>query len=120
MRLYKIFCFVSVLAFGLSGCSDEFLDRYPLDQISSMDYWKTTQDLELYVNQFYPTAFNVSGSDRYESIFQADLSSDDMVPVQVDKRLQGTRVVPASGGWNYTPIRSLNYFLENYQHVEAD
>lgn len=112
--------FILVLMLAFSACDDEFLDRYPLDQISSVDYWGTTQDLMLSVNQFYPAAFNVSGSDRYESIFAADLSSDDMVPVQVSGRLRGSRVVPANGGWDYSQIRSLNYFLENYQNVKDD
>src|SRR5690606_1325934 len=72
------------------------------------------------VNQFYPTAFSVSESDRYEGIFAADLESDDMVHVQEIPRLQGSRVVPATGGWNYVPIRGVNYFMANYEKCEDD
>ena len=32
---------------------DSFLEREPLDKISSDVYFKTSKDLELYVNQFY-------------------------------------------------------------------
>ena len=37
-----------------SGCKKEFLDRYPLDQITDGTFWKSANDLELYVNSFYP------------------------------------------------------------------
>ncbi|MEX2594335.1 MAG: RagB/SusD family nutrient uptake outer membrane protein [Anditalea sp.] len=116
--LTRIF-FYSLIPFIVS-CEEDYLDRSPMDAISSADYWKTSGDLELYVNQFYPTAFAVNGGDRYEGIFAADLSTDDMVPVQVNDRLRGSRVVPSTGGWNYSSIRSVNYFLENYTNVEDD
>jgi hypothetical protein len=111
-----------LLVYGLmmSGCNEALLNKTPLDMISSQDYWKTTKDLELYVNQFYPIAFAVSGSDRYEGIFAADLSTDDMVAAQVNDRLRGSRVVPAAGGWDYAPIRNLNYFFEHYSNVSED
>ena len=111
---------VIILSLALTACDEVYLDRLPLDQISSENYWKTTNDLKLFVNQFYPTAFNISGSDRYESIFAADLESDDMTHVQEAPRLQGSRVIPATGGWDYSSIRSVNYFLANYEKCESD
>ena len=110
---------VIVVFLGLTACNKN-LDKLPLDTISSEVYWKTTNDLKLFVNQFYPIAFNISGSDRYEGIFAADLESDDMAHVQDIPRLYGSRVVPATGGWNYQPIRSVNYFLANYEKCESN
>lgn len=109
-----------IFFFVFSACEEEYLEKLPMDEISSENYWKTTNDLKLYVNQFYPSAFSVSGSDRYESIFADDLETDDMVHVQEARRLQGSRVVPATGGWNYSSIRSVNYFLANYEKCESD
>ena len=108
-----------ILLFALNSCEKDYLNKLPLDEISSEDYWKTTNDLKLYVNQFYPSAFPVSGSDRYEYIFAADLSTDDITHVQADPRLRGSRVVPEVGGWNYGPIRSVNYFIANYERCES-
>ncbi|PPL02737.1 RagB/SusD family nutrient uptake outer membrane protein [Parapedobacter indicus] len=110
--------FIIISCVLLWGCSEDYLNRYPLDEISSVDFWKTTKDLELYINQFYPSAFPISGSDRLQLVFASDLSTDDVVPVEADARLRGSRVVPATGGWNYTEIRNVNYFLENYEKVE--
>ncbi len=101
--------FISILV----GCKDGYLDRFPLNQISTEDYWERASDLKLYMNTFY-TNFNVSGSDRYEYIFERDLPTDDMTHVQANARLRGSRIVPESGGWNYTPIRNVNYFFANY------
>ncbi len=112
--------FLIVYGLILLGCNESFLNKSPLDTISTQDYWKTAKDLELYINQFYPVAFAISGSDRYEGIFAADLPTDDLVAAQVNDRLRGSRVVPATGGWNYTNIRNLNYFFEHYKKVEED
>ena len=114
-KLYTIIFLITI-----SACDDNYLERYPLDEISTADYWKTTSDLKLYVNQFYPSAFSVSGSDRYNFIFEDDLPTDDMVYIEADRRLHGTRVVPATGGWDYSRIRSVNVFLENYDKSESD
>lgn len=103
----------------MMSCQDQ-LNRFPLDEISSEDYWNTVNDMKLYVNQFYPSAFSVSGSDRYNHIFAADLPTDDMTYVEAEPRLRGSRVVPATGGWNYNQIRSVNYFLENYSKSEIE
>jgi len=119
MKYYKNILVAIALVLSVSACEKDFLERFPLDEISSEDYWKTTSDLELFVNQFYPSAFPVSGSDRYNHIFAADLTSDDMSYVEADERLRGSRVVPATGGWDYSRIRSLNIFFENYEKCES-
>ena len=110
--------FTIILFLTLNACESD-LDLFPLDQISTNDYWNNANDLKLYVNQFYPSAFAVQGSDRYEYIFAADIESDDMIHVQEIPKLQGSRVVPATGGWSYSNIRSVNYFLANYQKCQS-
>lgn len=118
MKNINLKYFTIILFLALIGCEKD-LNLYPLDQISTNEYWNTTNDLKLYVNQYYTSAFPVSGSDRYEFIFAADIESDDMVHVQEIPKLQGTRTVPGSGGWDYTTIRSVNYFLANYQKCKS-
>jgi len=118
MKFYKTIIVTIVLVLTLSACEKDLLEKLPLDEISTVDYWKTTNDIKLFVNQFYPSAFAVSGSDRYNYIFAADLTSDDMSYVEADSRLRGSRVVPAAGGWDYSRIRSLNVFFENYEQCE--
>lgn len=44
------------LIFGMAtfwSCSDDVLDKLPEDEISPEQYWKTPNDLALFLNQFY-------------------------------------------------------------------
>jgi hypothetical protein len=107
----------------LAGCQEDFLDRAPETNISDAEYWKTANDLQLYVNNFY-TAFpnpigiyspGVWGSD-------ADEGSDNMIYTGYNAAMNGERVIPSSGGgWAYgdwSALRSINYFLANYDKAE--
>jgi len=100
------------------SCGEKFLDRSPLDAISSDAYWKTPTDLEMYVNQFYTVFPNETRND--DNLL--DGNSDNLILVGFNSTLAGTRVVPASGGaWSsaWTNIRSVNYFIEHYPNVPA-
>ena len=37
----------------LVSCNDDFLERYPLDELSNETFWKTEKDLEVYNNSIY-------------------------------------------------------------------
>lgn len=103
--------------FMLSSCTRDFLDQLPLDNISEFQYWNTPADAELYANSFY-LAYESSG------IFGNGLwgvaESDDFERVQYSNLFAGTRLIPSSGGgWDFSNIRKVNYFLENYQKIEG-
>ncbi|MDR1746350.1 MAG: RagB/SusD family nutrient uptake outer membrane protein [Tannerella sp.] len=105
-----------LLIMSLAGCEDAVdLNRYPLDMISSEDYWKTTSDLELYVNQFYSGTFWAGEGDQLQGNYSRDIQSDDMTYVEANARLRGSMSVPSTGGWDYSKIRSINYFFANYE-----
>ncbi len=118
MKKFNIKYCVFMLFLALNACKGDYLDKLPLDSITSENYWKTTSDLELYVNQFYPAEFTVSGSDQLQNVFANDLSTDDITYVQSDERLRGSRSVPGTGGVNYGMIRNINYFFAHYQTCE--
>ncbi len=102
-----------------SSCNDDFLNRYPLDEIAPQTFWKTPNDLKLYANSFYeafPVHRGWSGG-----IFWFDNNSDNMVHGTYNSRLAGNWTIPASeGGWSWSSIRSVNYFLNNTSTVEGD
>ncbi len=79
-----------------TGCKKEFLDRYPLDQITDNTFWKSANDLELYVNSFYSqyiTGFSESWADgtlqpygyNVAAIAYGDVISDNAAPQLVFK-----------------------------------
>lgn len=118
MKIKKLGNIILVGSILLGGCNEEFLDKSPLDAISSSAYWKTPTDLEMYVNQYYSVFPNETRND--DNLL--DGNSDNLILVSVNPILGGTRVAPSSGGlWNsyWTSIRSVNYFFQHYPNVSA-
>ena len=99
----KKFLSIIAMAIGLISCD---LDQLPLDAISPNTFFNTENDLLLYTNSFYnmlPSA---------EDVYNEDV--DNVVKNSLREELQGTRVVPTSGGgWTWTELRNINYFLAN-------
>ncbi|MFC4875086.1 RagB/SusD family nutrient uptake outer membrane protein, partial [Negadavirga shengliensis] len=59
MKTYRIyFRLLMVSSFMLGACNDDFLERYPLDQVSNETFWNTENDLATYNNYFYHLAQN--------------------------------------------------------------
>ncbi|MEO8762891.1 MAG: RagB/SusD family nutrient uptake outer membrane protein [Ginsengibacter sp.] len=120
--------FFFIIITAATSCKKNYLDREPLDQISSAVFFKRTSDLELYMNGFYLPELNLldfgqnyTGNTYSQLVFLNDMNSDNSIDQSVDERLNGTRVVPsAGGGWNYENVRRINYFFENYQKCQDD
>jgi hypothetical protein len=97
----------------LSACENA-LDRPPLDQISTDDYWKTSRDLEKYVLQFYPML------PQHDGVGQAneDVESDNLIVAVPNLVLNGGRTV-TTAGWtaDWEKIRKVNIFFDNYKTV---
>jgi starch-binding outer membrane protein, SusD/RagB family len=120
MKRYIIYSVLFSLLLTPS-CDDEFLNRYPLDELVPQDFFKSPEELKLYANRFYPLLPAHAG---YSYTFWSDRNSDNLVHGNFDTRLAGTRTVPSSGaGWEWGDIRQANYFLQfcgNAVGVEAD
>lgn len=99
----------------LISCNDSFLDRPPLDEVISDMYFEKPQDLEIYMNQYYSNSFFPKYANH-----GSDYDSDNFVSSTVNTRLQGTRTVSVTGSIGFGNVRSLNYFLNNYQKIEEN
>lgn len=115
----KLYICASILASFLVSC-DSFLEREPLDKISKEVYFKTSKDLELYVNQFYTKFPGFGGFDI--GYFGIDRNSDNMVHEDYDVRLAGYKTIPGNAsdaGWKWEDIRAVNYMLANLGNLES-
>lgn len=123
--IYRVLAFVLIISCG-QACKKNLLDKLPEDQVSSEVFFLHTNDLKIYVNQFYSDAiFPVLWGSILDNPYPGgadDFNSDNQISSNApDDRLRGTRTVysvPSLGGWNYANIRAVNYFFDNYRKCE--
>ncbi|WP_430974168.1 RagB/SusD family nutrient uptake outer membrane protein [Sunxiuqinia rutila] len=104
----------------LWSCED-VLDKPPLDTITDKEITFSKKEMELYANKFYGNFPTHEG--YWLGIFEMDNSSDNMVSgdYNYNAQLAGTIQVPGSGGgWDFSKVRSANFFLENYHKTEEE
>lgn len=117
--LYRNNILYLLIFFIITSCSDDFLDRPPLDKIGTDSYWRTSNDLENYVIQFYgilPTHLGYDNAIGYEI-----RNSDNLIYIAPNNEMNGTRGA-SSGRWtnDWSEIRGVNIFFDNYQKCEDD
>ncbi len=135
---FSLTIFATCLAFS---CNDDFLQRTPLDEISSETFWNSENDLKVYNNGFYHRAKQdrdipiIHGHDagfnshRY-SIWMLDEFADNIAPTHArhtyyQEVRAGKHNIPSSprwfgwqdGGWAF--IRAINIGLANYGNANA-
>ena len=108
--IYTIFLALTVFA---SCKKDSFLNRYPLSDVSPQKFFKDETDLQLYCNQYYSQL-------PLQSFVNMDDNADDKANSSINTFLAGTYTVPTTGGgWDFSFIRTCNYFLANYAKANA-
>jgi hypothetical protein len=128
MKKYKYLSVIltSVIGF-LFSCNDDFLERGPLVNISDANYWKSLNDLKIYVNNFYNQDGLLPLYNGWASIGpytdDADNGSDTYIYIDYNTRINGEATLPASGGeWSiddWALLRDINYFMDHYNVVDA-
>ncbi len=134
---YNILAFAILLA---AGCNDEFLERYPLDEISNETFWNTENDLAVYNNSLYNLARNddnvpilMAHDDGFDShrfgIWYTDEFADNIAPRhsrhnRYQQVRSGKHNVPSGTqwygykGWNF--VRAINVGMDNYDRAQID
>lgn len=118
MEIHRIYLNIALfisLAF-LFGCKSDFLERPSDDAVEADFFFNTGKDLEVASNTFY-SIFSKTGA------YTDDVSSDNIVPLNPSDRVKGSRIVPTnrgSGGWSWSQLRTINFFLANYHKADDD
>lgn len=137
-HLYK-FRVLLVAVFMLGACNDDFLERFPLDEVSNETFWNTANDLATYNNFLYNMAMDDTNipimlghaggfNSLHVSYLHVDGYSDNLAPdhqrhVAFQQVRAGKQIVPTASsgiwnqwygyrGWNF--VRAINIGLENY------
>ena len=110
---YHLYIIVLAIMAFVSCKKDSFLNRYPLSDVSPKNFFKDETDLQLYCNQYYSTL-------PTQYFVDLDDDSDDKANASMNQFLAGTYTVPTKGGgWDFSFIRTCNYFLANYSKANA-
>ena len=98
-----LFILTAGCTMALVSC-EEWLDKYPLAQMSPETFFSNENELQAFSNKFY-TAFPSNGlyNEYWDNIIHNDLPQE----------MRGGRTIPASGGgWTWTNLRDINTLLE--------
>ncbi len=114
MKYHSITILLAALLFA--SCSEDFLERYPLSQLSPETFFNNERDLALYTNSFYAY---LPG----EAAYLDDQQSDNLAvtTARIQEIISGKHVVPTSAseaGWTWGALRNINYFLANYHKAD--
>ncbi len=96
----------------LAGCSQ--LEQEPQSTANKSVVFGSESGLQLYANSFYSTGDNDKILPTAGDIIRGDALADYSARTQVDDFLREGAYGPRqSSGWNWRPLRNINYFLEN-------
>lgn len=103
---------IAALVLGTS-CNKDFLNRYPETAITPEVFFKTQEDLALYMNGMV----SQPGIFRYLDDQSTDNSAT-TAAVEMKNIMTGTpTAVNITDGWDWGRLRNLNYFLDNYDRA---
>ena len=133
---YRIIIVVLLLTGFLAGCSEDFLDRQPLDQLSTASFWKTESDAMLALTGVYYLEGEGSATaakqqrdfwnqDNYLRLFEATTDNGFEKDNEVTNFNNGNLIstyTPVNDLWktSYVKIAKCNNFLENIDKVTMD
>ena len=99
-----------LVALLLMQCDDSLLNVEPKTEIGRENFFNSAEDLQMYVNSMidWPNVMDLnheqsddattSGSSELRNVMVFDLTAQDF-----------------SGGWSWSKLRNINYFLENFE-----
>jgi hypothetical protein len=106
----KIIFLIIIATAGLQGCS-KFLDKEPFASLTPNKVFQSQSDMALYVNSFYvdqtPSAATIATGDNL-----SDYISGNNIPGLMTPSTNANNV----GGWSWSVLRNINYFLDNYNN----
>ncbi|ANH82852.1 carbohydrate-binding protein SusD [Niabella ginsenosidivorans] len=113
-NLLNILLFFTGAVLLLCSCNKGYLEQPPRDRLDADQFFNTATDLEVYTNDFYDM---LPDYHLYDATYGLS-ASDDVVSLIEPAQITGTRLVPVqrgSGGWTWSDLRAINFFLQNYQ-----
>lgn len=109
-----------------ASCNKDFLNRYPQTSIPPDLFFKTEEDLSLYVTGMLTMRDTKTGYEltmRGRGSYLSDQDTDDKATtgaMEVKSIMTGTPTSrTVSNIWAWDPLRRINYFLDNYNKANV-
>ncbi len=100
----------------LAACNDDFLEKSPKSSLAKENFFNTESDLNLYINGLH----SVAGT----GLFLSDQGTDNMATtaaVEIKNIITGSpNANNITGGWSWGRLRSINFFLSNYERADIE
>ncbi len=119
MIMKKILLVFSLsLVILLSACNDSFMDRLPKTSIGTENFFKSEEDLKMFLYNFYsfPNVELFINDGYYTSDNAANTGSTELKNIMLSSNPSSSTI---TGGWDWSTLRNLNLFLENYKRADV-
>ncbi|MFD1615685.1 RagB/SusD family nutrient uptake outer membrane protein [Gelatiniphilus marinus] len=110
-KSYKHIFILSLILVGFTACSEDFLERAPLSNVTPEFYLKSEADLAAYAISNYSFPSHAGWN---AGTFVADNGTDNQASTSASNLWSPGqyRVGTSGGAWSFDRIRTLNYFLD--------
>lgn len=110
-KIISIFSLAIILLF--SACNDDFLERFPETSIGIENFFKSEEDLKMFIYNLYSFPnVGIYTDDGYNTTDNAsNTGSTEMKNIMLSSNPSSATI---TGGWSWGTLRSINLFLENY------
>ena len=119
MKKY-IYILSTICLMGMTSC-DSFLEREPLDFGNEETYFKTADDLKIFVNDIY--SILPKNVQLWGGLYSEDVTSDNQCAVGAQSLFyKGDKKTVAVGNsqWNFSNLRTINYYINKTESKIAD
>ncbi|RIJ50834.1 RagB/SusD family nutrient uptake outer membrane protein [Maribellus luteus] len=110
----KIITLLSIAFIVLfSACNDEYMDRFPKTSIGEENFFKTEEDLKIFLYNLYSFdgVWNYSNDGYNTSDNMANTGVSEIKNIMLSDNPSSATV---TGGWSWSRLRNINLFLENF------
>jgi starch-binding outer membrane protein, SusD/RagB family len=116
MKKIKSLLIISIILV-FSACNDDFMNRFPETSIGTENFFKSEEDLKMFIYNLYsfPGINNYGNDGYYTTDNAANTGSTELKNIMLSSNPSSATV---TGGWDWTTLRNINLFLENYKQAE--
>jgi hypothetical protein len=114
-KIISIFSITLIILF--SACNDDYMDRFPETSIGTENFFKSEEDLKMFIYNFYSfTDVDGYGDDAYFTTDNAsNTGNTELKNIMLSSSPSSATI---TGGWDWSTLRDINLFLENFRNAD--